>query len=444
MRFPNTSSLWWRLSWQLSVPFVVITATEIVGLSIYGAMIHSPNVGMQHRLLNALEGSLNYEPGRGLRIKDSEELTALKNDTPNLFFYAAAPDGTAVAYGNIPPAYTQLTKFVPLIKDADIRDTSASGPVPASVDDIEINTTEIRVLYGGRNGSESTFLAILGSAYPIYVPLLAFTLPALFFAVPRLVRRSLLGLSHVVQKAPEIDPRQPGSRLPVDRVPSEVVPLIHAFNSVLERLEQQFAARERFLIDAAHELRTPIAVMQTRIDTTLEGSTRDTMMDDIGRLRETAEQLLDFERSEQSPEPFEQADLVEVARNVVADQAPLAIRNGYEIWFDSDVDELYRLVSPSAMSRAIGNLVRNAIDHGGNSGTISVRVSECGGISVSDEGPGIPAAHRDLVFEPFYRVTPRSTGAGLGLSIVKQIVTRHRGSVTLEGNPTGTTVTISL
>jgi signal transduction histidine kinase len=230
----------------------------------------------------------------------------------------------------------------------------------------------------------------------------------------------------------------------VDRVPSEVVPLIHAFNSVLERLEQQFAARERFLIDAAHELRTPIAVMQTRIDTTLEGSTRDTMMDDIGRLRETAEQLLDFERSEQSPEPFEQADLVEVARNVVADQAPLALRSGYEISFDTEVDELYRVVSPSAMSRAIGNLVRNAIDHGGNAGTISVRVSERGGISVSDEGPGIPAPHRDLVFEPFYRVTPRSTGAGLGLSIVKQIVTRHRGSVALDGNPTGTTVTISL
>lgn len=443
MRFLNTS-LWWRLNWQLSLLFVGTTALVIVGLCIYGAMILSPNVSMEHRLLNALEGSLSYEPGRGLRIEDSEQLRALKNDTPNLFFYAAAPDGTAVAYGNIPPAYIQLTKFVSLIKDADIRGTGPNAPVPASVDDIEINANEIRVLYGGRNGNESIFLTMLGGTYKIYVPLLAVTLPALFFAVPRLVRRSLSGLNDVVRKAPEIDPRQPGSRLPVDRVPSEVIPLIHAFNSVLERLEQQFAARERFLIDAAHELRTPIAVMQTRIDTTLEGNTRDIMMDDIGRLRETAEQLLDFERSEQSPDLFEQVDLVEVARNVVADQAPIAIRNGYEISFDSEVDELYRLVSPSAMSRAIGNLVRNAIDHGGNTGTISVRVSERGGVSVSDEGPGIPAAHRNLVFEPFYRVTPRSTGAGLGLSIVKQIVTRHRGSVTLEGNPTGTTVTISL
>lgn len=443
MRFPNTS-LWWRLNWQLSLLFVGTTASVIVGLCIYGAMILSPNVSMERRLLSALEGSLSYEPGRGLRIEDSERLRALKNDTPNLFFYAAAPDGTAVAYGNIPPAYIQLAKFVPLIKDADIRGTGATAPVPASVDDIEINTTEIRVLYGGRNGNESIFLTMLGGTYKIYVPLLAVTLPALFLAVPRLVKRSLSGLSEVVRKAPEIDPRQPGSRLPVDRVPSEVVPLIHAFNSVLERLEQQFAARERFLIDAAHELRTPIAVMQTRIDTTLEGSTRDTMMDDIGRLRETAEQLLDFERSEQSLEPHENVDLVEVARNVVADQAPLAIRNGYEISFDSDVDELYRLASRSAMSRAIGNLVRNAIDHGGNSGTISVHVFENGGISVSDEGPGIPSAHRDLVFEPFYRVTPRSTGAGLGLSIVKQIVTRHHGSVALEGSPTGTKVTISL
>ena len=111
MRFPNTS-LWWRLNWQLSLLFVGTTALVIVGLCIYGAMILSPNVSMEHRLLNALEGSLSYEPGRGLRIEDSEQLRALKNDTPNLFFYAAAPDGTAVAYGNIPAAYIQLTKFV--------------------------------------------------------------------------------------------------------------------------------------------------------------------------------------------------------------------------------------------------------------------------------------------------------------------------------------------
>ncbi|TGV95407.1 sensor histidine kinase, partial [Mesorhizobium sp. M2E.F.Ca.ET.154.01.1.1] len=101
---------------------------------------------------------------------------------------------------------------------------------------------------------------------PIYLPLLAIALPALFLTVPHIVRQALQGLNVVVRKVPDIDPRRPGSRLPLENVPKEVVPLILAFNRILERLEEQFQARGRFLIDAAHELRTPVAIMQARIE----------------------------------------------------------------------------------------------------------------------------------------------------------------------------------
>ncbi|OBZ94643.1 hypothetical protein ADU59_15825 [Pararhizobium polonicum] len=129
---------------------------------------------------------------------------------------------------------------------------------------------------------------------------------------------------------------------------------------------------------------------------------------------------------------------------MVADLAPLAIAAGYEISFESDVAVLKLDGSPAALPRAIGNLVRNAIDHGGNTGTIVVSVSGVGEITVSDEGPGIPADQREQVFEPFYRVTPRSKGAGLGLSLVKQIVASHGGQVTIDGAPSGTAVRIRL
>jgi signal transduction histidine kinase len=131
---------------------------------------------------------------------------------------------------------------------------------------------------------------------------------------------------------------------------------------------------------------------------------------------------------------------------VVADLAPLAIGAGYQISFQSEVESLKRKGSPSALPRAVSNLVRNAIDHGGNRGMITVSVSDIGGgrISVTDEGPGIPAEHRELVFEPFYRVTPKSTGAGLGLSLVKQIALNHGGEVRIASAAAGTEVAIQL
>ena len=113
-------------------------------------------------------------------------------------------------------------------------------------------------------------------------------------------------------------------------------------NEALGRLENEFRKRQHFLIDAAHELRTPIAIMQTRIDGTAEGQDRRRLLDDVARLAETAEQLLDFERNDQASDLQETVDLVEIARGVVADLAPLAIGAGYQISFQSEIESLKR------------------------------------------------------------------------------------------------------
>jgi signal transduction histidine kinase len=182
--------------------------------------------------------------------------------------------------------------------------------------------------------------------------------------------------------------------------------------------------------------------MQTRIEGIAEGQERRRLLGDVARLGETAEQLLDFERNDQATDVHETVDLVDVTRAVVADLAPLAIAAGYEICFESSTDRLERRGSPSALARAISNLVRNAIDHGGNFGTISVSTTAEGEVVVADQGKGIPADQQELVFEPFYRVTPRSKGAGLGLSLVKQIVANHQGRILIDSGPGGTKLTI--
>ncbi|QDG94302.1 HAMP domain-containing histidine kinase (plasmid) [Rhizobium sp. NIBRBAC000502774] len=436
-------SLWWKLSWQLSLILVAVVATVIVGLCVYGAMILSPNVGLKDRLTHALEDSLTRDQQGRLIIKEGPNLKAFKTDNDRLWFIAATQDGQVASYGTTPEAYASMASHVRLIRDADIRGGSGTQE-KASIDAIETPLGEIRVMYGGNTSTTDNILTMLTSLAPIYVPLLAIALPALFLTIPRIVGRGLAGLNEVVRMAPEIDPRHGGSRLPVENVPKEVTPLIVAFNSILERLEEQFQARQRFLIDAAHELRTPIAIMQTRIEGMDEGRERRRLLDDVARLADTAEQLLDFERNDQTDDLQETMDLVDIARTVVADLAPVAIAAGYDISFESEIETLKRQGSPSALTRAITNLVRNAIDHGGNNGTIVVSVSADAVIAVSDEGPGIPADQQELIFEPFYRVTPRSKGAGLGLALVRQIVARHGGKVTIDSPSAGTTFAIRL
>lgn len=436
-------SLWWRLSWQLSLVISIVIAGAIVGLSVYGTMVMSPNIAMESEVKNAVAGSIRRNGSGQLELEETLLLRTLMEENTRLWFVAATADGASISRGVIPPPYTAIAPVTYLIRAADIRGAEGIKEI-ASIDDVATALGEVRVLFGGIAGKGSPLLALLGRAYPIYVSLLGLALPAIFIAVPWIVRSALSRISDVAETAAQIDPHREGSRLPVGGIPSEVAPLVTAFNGTLERLEVEFQKRRRFLIDAAHELRTPIAIMQTRIDGMSDGPERTRMLKDVARLADAAEQLLDFERNDQAIDLNEQVDLVAIARTVVADFAPLAIAAGYEISFESEVEALRRKGNTIALTRAVGNLVRNAIDHCYGRGTIEVSVSARGEITVGDEGPGIAAEHRELVFQPFYRVTPRTQGAGLGLSLVKQIVTNHGGHVGIDSCPGGTRVTVRL
>jgi signal transduction histidine kinase len=354
----------------------------------------------------------------------------------------ATRDGAATSYGRVPDAYAEIARNLHRFREADIRGSADTDEV-ASIETIRVNGQSVQIMVGGNSEMKSTFFALLKKAWRIYVPLLLIALPAVFLVVPRIVRRALLGLNAVARKATEIDPRRLGSRLPTANVPREVTPLVRAFNEALERLDRQSRRRKRFLVDAAHELRTPIAIIQTRLEGMEDGEAQQRLLKDVSRLGALAEDLLDFERSDRD-DLREAIDLVEIAKAVVADLAPIAIAEGYEISFHSDSDKLERRGNGSAMTRALGNLVRNAIEHGGGGGMISVSVSSEGDVVVADQGPGIAPEHREAVFEPFHRVTPRSTGAGLGLSLVRQIVTSHGGSVAIESSAQGASLRIRL
>lgn len=436
-------SLNWALSWRLSLVFTAVVVVVIVGLCVFGASIHSPNVALEEDIKLAVsEGATQGADGR-IELRETPRLRSLKERNEGLWFVIATRDGAAASYGRVPDAYAEIARNLHRFREADIRGSADTDEV-ASIETIYVNGQSVQIMVGGNSEMKSTFFALLKKAWRIYVPLLLIALPAVFLVVPRIVRRALVGLNAVARKATEIDPRRPGSRLPTANVPRDVAPLIRAFNEALERLDRQSQRRKRFLVDAAHELRTPIAIIQTRLEGMEDGEAQQRLLKDVSRLGALAEDLLDFERSDRDEASDDAIDLVEIAKAVVADLAPIAIAEGYEISFHSDLGKLERRGSDSGMTRALGNLVRNAIEHGGGSGAISVRVTSEGDVVVTDQGPGIAPEHREAVFEPFHRVTPRSTGAGLGLSLVRQIVTSHGGSVAIESSAQGASLRIRL
>jgi len=264
---------------------------------------------------------------------------------------------------------------------------------------------------------------------PIFLGLLFLLTVVSLVVVPLIVRRQLRGVDAIAAEADTIDVNQPGIRLSSERVPSELHPLVRAINSALQRLDDGIEQRQRFLADAAHELRTPIAILHTRIELLPEGAERSRLMLDVARLANLANQLLDLQRLDASRTAFQPVNLVDLAAQVASDMAPLVIAAGDEISFDNEVETIIVDADAAAISRALVNLIQNAIAHGGKETQITVAVLRDGTLRVTDTGPGIAEQYREAIFEPFHRITPLDHGAGLGLNLVKDIVARHHGRV---------------
>src|SRR5439155_15300581 len=130
------------------------------------------------------------------------------------------------------------------------------------------------------------------------------------------------------------------------------------------RLDQGYARHKRFVADAAHELRTPIAILSTRLESLPSGPDKTRLIEDAARLATLAEQLLDIQRLDRCGHPFAPIDLVSVAQGVAADLAPLAIAAGYELALDAPTTPVEALGDAAALERALTNLVQNAIQHG--------------------------------------------------------------------------------
>ena len=224
--------------------------------------------------------------------------------------------------------------------------------------------------------------------------------------------------------------------LPVEGMPTEVASLVRAINEMVVRVEKTHEEQELFLATAAHELRTPMAVLRTRLEELPESETKETLRNDVRRMASLVEQLLRLMHIHNNRDLPDHVDLVATARDVVAERAPLSIDRGVDIELESEPDSLVVKGHRGLVGVAIANLVDNAISFSKSGDTLKVSVNNTGRVSVSDSGPGIPNDELERIFEPFSKTPPNRQGHGLGLAIVRAVMTAHGGDVSAR-NATG-------
>ncbi|HTT82208.1 MAG TPA: HAMP domain-containing sensor histidine kinase [Rhizomicrobium sp.] len=269
-----------------------------------------------------------------------------------------------------------------------------------------------------------------------------FTLPILLLLLVidiLIVRRALAPVTRASDMARAIDPGRIDLRLPADDVPAEVRPLVLAINQALDRLEEGFRAQREFTADAAHELRTPLAVLRARIDTLSDRDTVAGLRSDLENMTHVVNQLLAVAELEaNSAGAMETVDLHGICSEVAASLAPIAIAQKKDIALTGAEPPVFVRGNAPMLHRAIRNLAENALRHTPEGTSVEIGVSRDGAVSVSDEGPGVAPAERELIFRRFWRRDrSRADGAGLGLAIVSRIVEAHAGKIDVENRASG-------
>jgi len=278
---------------------------------------------------------------------------------------------------------------------------------------------------------------------------LALGLPVLILLFWFSIKRGLDPLGVLTH---EIEARKPDNLMHLDaaNAPREVRPMVLALNNLLVRMSQSLEGERRFTANAAHELRTPLAAIKAQLYAARVAECEDERLHAMAQLQRGVErairlvgQLLELARldPEQALSDAKAVQLGDVAEAVCAELAPLALNRDQTLELEVLPDLPNVTGNADLLAMLLCNLVDNAVRYTPRGGHISIRVlPTVSGLEmqVCDDGPGIPAAQRERVFDRFYRIaTQDQPGTGLGLAICRRIAELHSARITLAEGPTG-------
>ena len=326
------------------------------------------------------------------------------------------------------PSYFHLKDFGSERRDyygLTIRQSSPAGPLSVSV----ARAAEADILV---HSLLREFVFDIGWVFPLLVVV---TLVVGVLAI----RSAFKPITEVSQMAATIGPGATSIRLPDKNLPSEITPLVAAVNHALDRLEQGFDLQREFTANAAHELRTPLAIVTAALDVVEENGEIAKIKADVARMNRLVDQLMRVARLDAvALDVSDAVDLNDVASEIVAAMAPWALAKKKPIAFHGEDKPVAIKGNRYAIGDAIRNLVENAVAHTAPGCEVTVSTYANGSVSIADRGPGIPPEERNHVFERFWRGKgTNSSGAGLGLAIVAEIMRAHQGSISVDDNPGG-------
>ena len=252
------------------------------------------------------------------------------------------------------------------------------------------------------------------------------------------IKRTLSPLEELSALAAQINPGSSEVRLPHAGIPREFLPLVRSMNSALDRLDEGLRQQREFSANAAHQLRTPLAVLSANIDMMGDKVGAAKLRYDVELMSRIVTQLLLVARLETlNVRLDEPVNLCWAAGEAAENLGSVAISTCKTLEVDQPTGPVFVRGNRSVIVAAVRNLIENALNHSPTGGAVRIRVTSTPSIEVLDSGPGVPPELREKVFERFWRGEKSKGGAGLGLAIVRRIMHALGGSVSVSDGPDG-------
>ena len=264
------------------------------------------------------------------------------------------------------------------------------------------------------------YIVIVGS-------LLTLALAVIFF--------TSLTVRKLAKLTASLDPKQLNINLPEKGLPLEVLPLVQALNQLLRRVGDAKKQQDFFLSTAAHEIRTPLTILRTRLEELPDIKLKTQLREDTKRLIQLSNQLLKLMHINSKQQLNDNVELHTTLKKVIAERAPRAIEKNIDMVLESEVETFQMRGDQALIEVALVNLIDNAVSLSKAGDTIFLNLKKNGTIEIIDEGPGISEKIADKLFQPFAKNPPNRDGHGLGLAIVKAIINLHNGHINVTNQP---------
>jgi two-component system sensor histidine kinase TctE len=445
------------LAWLLGPPLLLLVLDTAAA---YWASQRFANLAYDralHEIAREIVLHVRQAEGRPhLELSETAASILLMDAQDRLFFRVDAPDGTLLGGEASVPALGTLRNggeprfYQDRVQGEPVRMIAARMPINeiAGAPVVQVQVAETL------NKRQRLAFEMVASVVLPQLLLIVMAMAVVWFGVSRgleplqRLRRAVAGRSHL-----DLSP------IDTHDVPGEVRPLVDEVNDLMARLGTTFDFQNRFVADAAHQLKTPVSGLKAQIELALRESDPERVRHSLAQLYISADrlsrlvrQLLSLARNEPGAldtVQLQPLDLNAFALDVSMEWVPHAIKRNIDLGFEGEEQPLTIDADHDRLRELINNLIDNAIRYSEPGGRVTVRANRTADgqckLAISDDGPSIPVAERARIFERFHRLLgTQEDGSGLGLAIVSEIATLHGARITLEEDVDGVGNTFSV